>query len=172
VPRSAPGRPPCTDTPVSDVPAIHRNTVALPFTSLRLTGPRPRAFPRGYPHSPRTLGDRIRQRRMDRGLTQYTLAERLGCRYQRVAAWERGESEPLAARWRAIEAVLGPGLVPEQDGVPGRLWTARLRIGLTQEELAARAGVDVRTVWNSESGTYRPSRATLEKLRKVLGDRV
>ena len=77
-------------------------------------------FPRGYPFAPGTLGQRIRQRRMDRGLTQRTVAERLGCWYQSVASWERDEAAPLAARWPAVEAVLGPGLVPQQDGLPGR----------------------------------------------------
>lgn len=67
------------------------------------------------------------------------LAERLGCWYQSVASWERGESEPLAARWRAIEAALGPGLVPERDGLPERIQAARLRLGQTQEELTRRA---------------------------------
>src|SRR6185295_4709226 len=148
VPQIVRSRSACTDTRASDVRASRRRTVALPFTSLRLQGPRPRAFPRGYPHSPRTLGQRIRQRRMDRGLTQQTLAYRLGCWYQSVARWEQGLSEPLAARWPAIEAVLGPGLVPEQDGLPGRIRVARLRLGLTQEELARQAGVDIRTVRN------------------------
>jgi transcriptional regulator with XRE-family HTH domain len=36
---------------------------------------------------------------MDRGLTQRTLAVRLGCWSETIAAWERGESEPLARRW-------------------------------------------------------------------------
>jgi transcriptional regulator with XRE-family HTH domain len=68
---------------------------------------------------------------MDRGLTQRILAERLGCRLETVAAWERDESEPLARRWPAIEATLGAGLVPERDDFPGRVRVARLRSGLT-----------------------------------------
>jgi transcriptional regulator with XRE-family HTH domain len=107
---------------------------------------------------------------MDLGLTQQTLALRLGCWYQSVASWERGESMPLPARWAAIEAVLGPGLVPEQDGLPGRARTARLRLGLTQERLARAAGLDVRTIWNTEGGSHAPSRAILRKPSAVLGD--
>src|SRR3972149_2927008 len=83
--------------------------VSLPFSRLRLHGPRPRVVPRGYPFTPGTLGQRIRQRRMNLGLTQRTLALRLSCWYQSVASWERDESIPLAARWPTIEAVLGPG---------------------------------------------------------------
>jgi len=106
---------------------------------------------------------------MDLWLTQRTLADHLGCWDVTVASWERDESVPLAGRWPAIEAVLGPGLVPERDGFPGRIWTARLRLGLTQEALAAQARVDVRTVRNAECGRCRPSRMTEEKLDAALG---
>jgi len=106
---------------------------------------------------------------MDLGLTQRTLAQRLGCWYQSVASWERDKGEPLVTRWPVIEAVLGRGLVPERDGLPGRIRTARLRLGLTQEELATQAGVHIRTVRNSEAGSFKPARATLGRLRAVLG---
>lgn len=106
---------------------------------------------------------------MDLGLTQRTLAERLGCWSVTVAAWERGDSEPLARRWPAIERVLGPGLVPERNSLPGRVKAARLRLGLTQEQVAARAKLDPRTVRNVEAGRHRPSRRTLGRLAEVLG---
>ena len=106
---------------------------------------------------------------MNRGLTQRTLAARLNCCPETVAAWERDESEPLARRWPAIEAALGSGLVPERDGLPGRVRAARLRLGLTQEQLAARARLDSRTVRNVETGRYWPSRRTAEHLREALG---
>jgi transcriptional regulator with XRE-family HTH domain len=105
---------------------------------------------------------------MDRGLTQHTLAERLGCSSTSVALWERDLSEPLVARWPTIEGVLGAGLVPERDGLPGRVRTARLRLGLTQEELARRAGVHVRTIRNTELGHCEPSRKTVDRLREIL----
>jgi len=107
---------------------------------------------------------------MDLGLTQHTLAERLGCWYQSVASWERDESVPQATRWPAIETVLGTGLVPERGRTFGRIRTARLRLGLTQEELASWSGVDVRTVRNTEGGKHEPSRLTLRRLRRILGD--
>ncbi len=109
---------------------------------------------------------------MDLGITQRTLAERLGCWYQSVASWERDDSVPLAASWPAIETLLGRGLVPERDGLPGRARTARLRLGLTQERLAEAAGLDVRTIRNVEGGGHAPSRVTLRKLSAVLGDLV
>src|SRR4029077_19589035 len=91
--------------------------VALPFCNLRLSGRRPPVLPRGYPHEALTLGRHIRKRRMDLGLTQHTLSVKLGCSYTIVATWERDESVPLPWRWPAIEALLGPGLVPELMGL-------------------------------------------------------
>jgi transcriptional regulator with XRE-family HTH domain len=106
---------------------------------------------------------------MDLGLTQRTLAARLGSWAETVAAWERDEREPLARRWPAIESVLGLGLVPERDGLAGRVRAARLRLGLTQEQVAARTGLDPRTVRNVETGRHRPSRRTKERLAGPFG---
>ncbi|TMQ50881.1 MAG: helix-turn-helix transcriptional regulator [Candidatus Eisenbacteria bacterium] len=47
---------------------------------------------------------------------------------------------------------------------------ARLRLGLTQKELARRAGVDVRTVRNAETGKHMPSALSTRRLRAILGD--
>jgi transcriptional regulator with XRE-family HTH domain len=105
---------------------------------------------------------------MDLGLTQRTLAERLGCIYPTVAGWESDASVPLAARWPAIEALLGPGLVPSRDGLAGRIRTARLRLGLTQEQLADRVGVNVRTIRNTERGVHPPNRRTRDRLSAFL----
>ena len=107
---------------------------------------------------------------MDLGLTQQTLAERLDCWPETVAAWELDESEPLARRWPAIEAVLDTGLVPKRDGLPGWARAARLRRGLTQEALATLAGVDVRTIRNVERGVGVPRSRTLARIAGVLED--
>jgi len=56
---------------------------------------------------------------MDLGLTQHTLADKLGCWYQTVAAWERGFSEPAPTRWPAIESALAPGWSPNPRGWRG-----------------------------------------------------
>jgi transcriptional regulator with XRE-family HTH domain len=62
----------------------------------------------------------------------------------------------------------------EEDGTPALgdlLRTCRVRCGLTQEELAARApgGLTVQTVRNIEAGRTWPRRHTLEQLMRALG---
>ena len=105
---------------------------------------------------------------MDLGLTQRTLAKKLGCLQETVFQWEQDICVPLARRWPRIEALLGTGLVPDQPGLPGRIRTARLRLGLTQAALAVMARVDVRTIRNAERGLHTPNGATSARLQAVL----
>lgn len=44
----------------------------------------------------------------------------------------------------------------------------RRRAGLTQEELAERAGLTVRSIGNLERGQHRPRRSTAARIRKAL----
>lgn len=106
---------------------------------------------------------------MDLGLTQGQLAKRLGCLTDSVGAWERGLSEPHVARWPAIVAVLGIRPSPIGERLPERVRAARQALGLTQEELARRAGVDVRTVRNIERAAYRPRCRSRVRVLRALG---
>lgn len=85
-----------------------------------------------------------------------------------MARWERDLGEPGPRRWPDIEAVLGPGLLAGPEDLAGEIRMARLRLGLTQAELARRAGVDERTVRNCERGVRVPRRETLRRLRAVV----
>jgi len=105
---------------------------------------------------------------MDLGLTQAGLAEHLGRTTRAVADWESGATKPLASSWGVIALVLGADLLPEGAEIGSRLRAARWRLGLTQGELAAKIGLDPRTIRNTEQGRYRPNRATLAKLGSIL----
>ncbi|MBI1951143.1 MAG: helix-turn-helix transcriptional regulator [Acidobacteria bacterium] len=48
----------------------------MPFCHVTLRGQKPR--PPRYPEVPKTLGDHLRRRRLDLGISQRELAERLG----------------------------------------------------------------------------------------------
>ena len=96
------------------------------------------------------------------------MAERLGRTTQAVAGWESGLTRPLASSWGVIAEVLGADLLPDGADIGTRVRSARWRLGLTQVGLAAKIGLDPRTIRNTEQGRYRPSRATLLKLRSML----
>lgn len=107
---------------------------------------------------------------MDVGLTQRELAERVGCSVVVIGQWERGRAWPLARRWPTLRAVLGQDLGPVGQDFASRLRAARLRAGLTQDELARRAGLHSRSIRNSERRLYCPREVTVRKLERVLGE--
>lgn len=57
----------------------------------------------------------------------------------------------------------------EPSSLGGRIRARRLALGLTQEDLARRAGVPLVTVNRIENGHQRPRRQTLLKLARALG---
>jgi len=128
----------------------------------------PRIFPKGYPANPQTWGERLRKRRMDLALTQEQLAERLRCTGESIRKWERGQEWPLSRRWSRIGEVLGAEMAPLAENAAVQLRAARLRTGLTQVELAKLAGMNVRSVRNSENPRYRPRPTTIGKLLVIL----
>ena len=76
---------------------------ALPFCHLPVATRKP--LSEAYPKEVRTLGDRIRKKRLDLGLRQRDVATQIGCDKTTVANWEKNRSEPriihLAGVWIA-----------------------------------------------------------------------
>lgn len=140
----------------------------MPICHERIRTEIPRGFPKGYPSSPKTWGERLRRRRMDLGLTQHQLAQRLGCLDESVRKWEADFECPLSRRWPLIAAVLGCDLLPIADNAAGMVRDARTRAGLTQAELATAAGVHVRSVRNCENPRYQPRPATINRILMAL----
>ena len=77
------------------------------------------------------------------------------------------DGEPIGGVGEASRKARPPGT----EGVPfgARLRQHRLDAGLTQEALAARAGVGVRTLQSLEGGRQRPQRSTAGRLAHALG---
>lgn len=128
----------------------------MPFCNLRLRGARPPELPRGYPHEVRTLGDHLRRRRLDLGLTQRILAERWGVRSETIAAWELGRTKPGVRQVAKIVTLLERDPVDHPATLSGRLEAVRRRLGLTQAELAARLGQDEKQICRWERGRQNP----------------
>jgi len=133
-----------------------------------MCGSRPCVVPRGYPRDPRTLGERIRQRRMDLALTQRTLAERLGVREETVHLWETGRARPVPRHYGVIIRVLELDPAPSAGTLPERLRSIRLGLGLTQEQMAEKLGLDEGSLSRWESGSRQPSRWMAGRLACLL----
>ena len=62
------------------------------FCHAHRKGPRP--LPRAYPRVLATIGDHLRKRRLDLGLLQGEVADRLGVTESSVTNWELSRTEP------------------------------------------------------------------------------
>jgi transcriptional regulator with XRE-family HTH domain len=63
-----------------------------------------------------TLGEYLREKRMERGWTLQKLADKVGCRRQYIHSIEHGDINPSKAKLREIATVLG------HDGLALRLY--------------------------------------------------
>ena len=76
---------------------------------------------------PRDIGERIRQTRQARGLTQEQLAEEVGVSRSAVAQWETGRAGQLTGNLARIAEVLSTGIeqlthgrIKRPSGPPGK----------------------------------------------------
>ena len=157
-----------------DRPDSHRRRVALPFCHLTLRSPKPPQWP--YPKECNTLGDRIRARRLDLGLTQKALAALLCVNPWTVGNWEGNATHPAERFIARLCRVLGdaaPDLAetrPCGSSSPGeRLREFRIARGLPQAAVARMLGVDRGTVRAWETGTTRPQKRLRPQLMEFLG---
>ncbi len=112
------------------------------------------------------LGDHIRKRRLDLGLYQNDLAKHLGVDVETIWRWERNESRPMVYHIPGIIRFLGYNPFPEPESLRERLILRRKLLGLSQEGMATRLGVDETTVWYFEKGNRRPS----TKMKQAVED--
>ena len=64
----------------------------------------------------KTLGETLRDKRSERGMTQELVAESLGVSRQAVSKWESGKTDPSTANLLALADLLG---VPVEDLLRG-----------------------------------------------------
>lgn len=69
--------------------------------------------------SPKVLGNRIRTRREQLGLSASALARRTGVTRDTLAAWESGQSEPRANKLMMLAGVLGTNVAWLLEGDTG-----------------------------------------------------
>ena len=116
-----------------------------------------------------TIGDHLRKKRLDLGLLQKEVAPRLGVDKDSIYYWETNRHKPSL---RII-----PKIIKFLDYTPyeyssmtlgERILIARCGIGLSQEELARRLGVDPSKLRRWESGKGQPLKGHIEKPEKAV----
>jgi len=117
-----------------------------------------------WPREVKTLGDELRRRRLELGLLQREVADRLGVSAASVWQWERNRTEPQVRYLPAIYDFLGYVPLAPSLSLPEALRAHRRAAGLTQEGLSSLARIDESTLAKWERGEALPSRATLTRL--------
>ena len=81
-------------------------TPALPLCQWRLRAAKP--LDAAYPTELRTIGEHLRKRRLDMGLTQQGVSLLLGVDATTVANWESGRTYPDRRARVTVRGFLGP----------------------------------------------------------------
>lgn len=117
---------------------------------LRLTAARP-PDP-AYPEELHTLGDHLRARRLDLGLLQKEVAEKLKASQASVFNWERNRLSPDFTFLPAVIRFLGYDPRPEGTTLGQKLYRARTAQGIPQKKLAEALDLDQGTLSSVEDG--------------------
>lgn len=108
---------------------------------------------------------KLKRLRVSVGLTQEQLARSLGIDESTIAGWERGESLPVGAYRKLLEAfITGDGLPSGRPGTASaksrfsarKITALREKLGLTKAALARQIGINVNTLWRWERGDRKP----------------
>jgi transcriptional regulator with XRE-family HTH domain len=116
-------------------------------------------LPKTYPKQINTLGNQLRKRRLDLGLLQREVAERIGVDETTIHNWERQRTLPEIRFIAPIIEFLRYDPFPQPKSFLERLKTYRLKMGLLQKKLAEKLGIDPGTLGGWESGKHLPTRA-------------
>ena len=147
---------------------LHGGSVVAAGTSLRclftisLHGPKPKS---AYPKQINTLGDHLKKRRLDLGLLQQDVADRIGVDVTTVRNWEGNRCSPKLHYLPRVFGFLGycPYTVP--SSFAEWLRVCRTASGLSQAKLGQELGVDESTVRKWEMGRHLPGRTSLTRVR-------
>lgn len=118
-----------------------------------------------YPHKLNTIGDHIKKRRLEEGLTRRELAEKLDTTFYAVRGWELEQKTPKVQLMPDIITFLG--YKPWDD--LSESFEQKVKVycqlnGLTKKELAKQLGVHSETVYKWLNGK-KPGSRLLKKLK-------
>jgi transcriptional regulator with XRE-family HTH domain len=142
------------------------STVALPNGQIELRCEKPRDLT--YPKNPQTLGEHLRKRRLDLGLHQKDVAQRIGSCVASVTLWENGRVEPEVKWMPYILRFLGYDPRSEATTLGERLARFRKTKGWSQKRFAAELHVDPTTLSRWELGKKSPWGPFRERVDAIL----
>jgi transcriptional regulator with XRE-family HTH domain len=138
----------------------------LPFCSLSLKSKKP--ISKQYPAGINTLGDHLRRKRLDVGLLQREVAERIGVDATTIYHWEKQGTQPEIRFIALIIEFLGYNPFRQPKSFTERIKTYRLKLGLSQRKMAEELGIDPSTLGGWESGQQKPTKNLLNLIDSIV----
>lgn len=132
--------------------------------SLNATRPKP-----GYPKTLKSLGDHLKVRRLDLGLTQKEAAVRLAVDPDTVRDWEIGRSSIEVRSYPAVIEFLGYNPLPKAMTPGESIRHERMTRGWSRRKLALVARVDEATVRRLEENRRSMARKSIAAVLDTLG---
>ena len=147
---------------------MRKHRAALPSYHIQLNAQKPP--PPSYPRELKTIGDHLRKRRLDLGLMQREVSERLDVDEMTICNWETNRNLPLIRFIPRIITLLGYDPYDENSpkDLAQRIIFTRQKLGMTQKELAYRLGIDPSTLGRWERGIGQPSKRLAQALNLFL----
>jgi len=115
-----------------------------------------------------SIGDHIRKRRMDLGLTRKAAAEALNVDQLSLKNWEEQRTQAEVRFYPAIIGFLGYNPLPESQTFGEAVRLERETRGLSRKALAAAVGVDEGTIKRLEIDTPRMARRPIKAVCEFL----
>ena len=119
--------------------------------------------------NPVSLGEKLRNRRIELGLSQSQVARILDTKTQYVYSWENNYNIPIVSRYPKIIEFLG--YFPfdfDTSTWGGKIKKYRFFYGLSQEDLAKELGINESTLFHYENGRHKPSIRIAKKLERLI----
>jgi transcriptional regulator with XRE-family HTH domain len=154
------------DNPVWDLRNIRKDIFACTFCKFSISCYKPLDYK--IPEMRNTLGDHIRAKRIESGLTQKQLSTQLGCDHLSLGHWELNQHQPSLKFIPRIIEFLGFDPFPEPTDPVRRLRKFRRQKGLRCEDVAKLVGSDPCSISSWERGEHHPTKMSIHKIEKFL----
>jgi transcriptional regulator with XRE-family HTH domain len=140
----------------------------LPFCHVVIQAQKPLSL--SYPHSPKTLGEHIRKRRLDLKLTLKDVEKLLNVSYRSVSDWEKGKLSPTAKVMPKVIKFLGYNPFGDCSTMNNeeKIRMCRKLLGLNTKEAAKRLGVTSATISLWENGRVVPTKSNQKQLQSLF----
>jgi transcriptional regulator with XRE-family HTH domain len=141
--------------------------VALPFGNLEKKVCKP--LGKKYLQIPSTIGEKIRNRRLELRLWQKEVAAQLGICEETLHRWETNKGEPFFCHYPKIIQFLGYFPVSvDTSTFGGKVIKYRYLKGLTQAEFAREFTIDESMVSRYENNKNAPKKGTIKKFERLF----